>query len=79
MGVVDGSFGHPMKIEEEASAPLAGGMMNHGFQCGMLWGASLAAGAEAYGVLGRDRRLKLQLSWPQKGWWKHSGGALKMK
>lgn len=48
MGVVDGSFGHPMKIEEEASAPLAGGMMNHGFQCGMLWGASLAAGAEAY-------------------------------
>jgi hypothetical protein len=48
MSVVDGSFGHPMKLEEEAAAPLAGGIMNHGFQCGMLWGASLAAGAEAY-------------------------------
>ncbi|MGD2049992.1 MAG: C-GCAxxG-C-C family (seleno)protein [Chloroflexota bacterium] len=43
MSVVDGSFGHPMRLEEEASAPLAGGMMNHGFQCGMIWGASLAA------------------------------------
>ena len=48
MSVVDSSFGYPLKIEEEASAPLAGGIMNHGFQCGILWGASLAAGAEAY-------------------------------
>jgi hypothetical protein len=47
MSVVDGSFGNPMRLEEEATAPLAGGIMNHGFQCGMLWGASLAAGAEA--------------------------------
>ena len=28
--------------------PFAGGIMQHGFQCGMLWGAALAAGAEAY-------------------------------
>ncbi len=48
MSVVDSSFGQPMKLEEAASAPLAGGIMNHGFQCGMIWGASLAAGAEAY-------------------------------
>ena len=48
MSVVDGSFGNPLELEEEASAPLAGGVMNRGFQCGMLWGASLAAGAEAY-------------------------------
>ena len=48
MSVVDGSFDHPLKLEEEASAPLAGGILNRGFQCGMLWGASLAAGAEAY-------------------------------
>ena len=48
MGVVDGSFDNPLRLEEEASAPLAGGIMNHGFQCGMLWGASLAAGAEVY-------------------------------
>lgn len=48
MSVVDGSFGNPLKLEEVASAPLAGGIMSHGFQCGMLWGASLAAGAEVY-------------------------------
>lgn len=48
MSVVDGSFGHPMKLEEGASGPLAGGILNHGFQCGMLWGAALAGGAEAY-------------------------------
>jgi len=48
MSVVDSSFDNPLKLEEEAAAPLAGGIMNHGYQCGMLWGASLAAGAEAY-------------------------------
>jgi hypothetical protein len=48
MSVVDGSYDNPMRLEEEAAAPLAGGIMNHGFQCGMLWGASLAAGAETY-------------------------------
>ena len=28
--------------------PLAGGFMGYGYQCGMLWGAALAAGAQAY-------------------------------
>ena len=28
--------------------PFAGGILQHGYQCGMLWGATLAAGAEAY-------------------------------
>ena len=37
-----------MKLEEQASIPFAGGIMQHGFQCGMIWGAVLAAGAEAY-------------------------------
>ncbi len=48
MSVVDDSFDHPLKLEEEATAPLAGGIMQHGYQCGMLWGTTLAAGAEAY-------------------------------
>jgi hypothetical protein len=48
MSVVDASFGNPMRLEEEAAAPLAGGIVNHGFQCGMLWGATLATGAEVY-------------------------------
>jgi hypothetical protein len=52
MSVVDASFGHPLKIEERASVPLMGGFMNYGYQCGMFWGSTLAAGAQAYRVLG---------------------------
>lgn len=52
MGVVDASFDHPLKVEEHAAAPLAGGIMMHGYQCGMLWGAALAAGARAYQLHG---------------------------
>jgi hypothetical protein len=52
MSVVDDSFDHPLKPEEKAAGPLAGGILNHGYQRGMLWGASLAAGAEAYERLG---------------------------
>jgi hypothetical protein len=52
MSVVDDSFDHPLKIEEEATAPLAGGIMGYGYQCGMLWGAALAAGAQAFRLLG---------------------------
>ena len=49
MSVVDRSFDHSLKLEEEASVPFAGGIpMQYGYQCGMLWGAALAAGAEAY-------------------------------
>jgi hypothetical protein len=51
MSVVDRSFDHPLKLEENASAPLAGGIML-GYQCGMIWGAALAAGAQAHRVLG---------------------------
>ena len=47
MSVVDDSFDQPMKLEEHAAMPMAGGLMQ-GYQCGMLWGAALAAGARAY-------------------------------
>jgi len=30
----------------------AGGIMQHGYQCGMIWGAALAAGAQAHRLLG---------------------------
>jgi hypothetical protein len=40
-----------MEIEEHASDPLAGGLMQ-GCQCGMEWGAALAAGAQAYRLAG---------------------------
>jgi len=41
-------FTHPKEHEERALNPLAGGIMNRGYQCGMLWGASLAVGGEAF-------------------------------
>jgi hypothetical protein len=36
-----------MEEEEHAAQPLAGGIAQHGYQCGMLWGSALAAGAQA--------------------------------
>ncbi len=52
MSVVDRSYDHPLELEERASMPLAGGLMQQGYQCGMLWGAALAAGAQAYRLYG---------------------------
>jgi hypothetical protein len=46
--VLNRAWGHPLPHEEQASAPLAGGIVQHGRQCGMIWGATLAAGAEAH-------------------------------
>ncbi|MEW6367717.1 MAG: C-GCAxxG-C-C family protein [Acidobacteriota bacterium] len=50
--VLDRAFEHPLKQEERASMPFVGGLMRHGYQCGMIWGATLAAGARAYRLLG---------------------------
>jgi hypothetical protein len=41
-----------LELEERASMPFAGGIMQHGYQCGMIWGATLAAGAQAFRLLG---------------------------
>lgn len=46
--ILNREFGHPKKEEERAIDPLAGGILQHGYQCGMLWGASMAVGAEAF-------------------------------
>ncbi len=45
--ILNREFGHLKENEEFASDPLAGGLML-GHQCGMLWGSSLAAGAESF-------------------------------
>jgi hypothetical protein len=45
--ILDREFGHPRDEEEKAIDPLAGGILQQGYQCGMLWGASMAVGAEA--------------------------------
>jgi hypothetical protein len=46
--VLNREFGHNKPNEERASDLLAGGLANKGFQCGMLWGCSLAVGGECY-------------------------------
>lgn len=51
--VLNRAYGQPLMDEERAAMPLAGGIMQHGYQCGMLWGAALAAGAQAYRRLGK--------------------------
>lgn len=43
-------FGHLKEIEEKASDLLAGGLSKTGHQCGMLWGCSLAVGAESFRI-----------------------------
>lgn len=40
-------FGNSKEEEEQAADPLAGGIAQEGYQCGMLWGAALAVGAES--------------------------------
>ena len=50
--MIDRAFDHPLEQEEHATAPLAGGIKQHGYQCGMVWGAALAAGARAYQLWG---------------------------
>ncbi|GAA4884297.1 hypothetical protein GCM10023311_03330 [Flaviramulus aquimarinus] len=46
--ILDREFGHIKEHEERALNPLAGGILNQGHQCGMLWGAALAVGAESF-------------------------------
>ncbi|MCA9708429.1 MAG: C_GCAxxG_C_C family protein [Myxococcales bacterium] len=45
--MLDRAFGSESDVHERALTRLAGGIANRGYQCGMLWGATLAVGAEA--------------------------------
>jgi hypothetical protein len=56
--VVDRAFGLERTVEESAAAPLAGGIARNGYQCGMVWGATLAAGAEAHRRFGAGPRAE---------------------
>ncbi|MFZ1552900.1 MAG: hypothetical protein WAV53_16015 [Anaerolineae bacterium] len=60
MAVVDRSFDQPLPLEESAAMPLAGGIMGNGYQCGMLWGGALAAGAQAYRHHGAGARAEVE-------------------
>ena len=46
--ILDREFGHLQDAHERALDPLAGGIIQQGYQCGMLWGSAMAIGAESY-------------------------------
>jgi hypothetical protein len=46
--LLDREFGYINEDKERASDSLAGGLANTANQCGMLWGATLAVGAESF-------------------------------
>ncbi len=46
--VVDRAFDNPLELEERASMPFAGGIVQLGHQCGLIWGAAFGAGAQAF-------------------------------
>jgi hypothetical protein len=56
--VVDRAFGSELPEEQRSAAPLAGGIARNGYQCGMVWGATLAAGAEAHRRFGGGARAE---------------------
>jgi len=41
-------YGYPMEDKAFAVAALSGGILQEGYQCGMLWGSTLAVGAESF-------------------------------
>ena len=46
--ILNREFDHPMVNEEQAVDLMAGGILQLGYQCGILWGASAAIGAESF-------------------------------
>ncbi len=60
MRVLNDAFNHSLKTEETAALLLAGGIVQHGYQCGMIWGATLAAGAQAYELFGPGLQAETQ-------------------
>ncbi len=58
MYVLNRAMGQPLPAEERGAMPLAGGILQQGYQCGMLWGATLAAGARAHALYGDGPRAE---------------------
>jgi hypothetical protein len=56
--VLNRAYGDPLIPEEAAAMPFAGGIMQYGFQCGMVWGGALGAGAQAGRLFGSGPRAE---------------------
>ncbi|MFC1529736.1 C-GCAxxG-C-C family (seleno)protein [Gemmatimonadota bacterium] len=52
INVLDRAFENPLEKEEHATTLLAGGIVQLGYQCGLVWGAAMGAGARAFQLLG---------------------------
>ena len=59
MNVINRAYGQPLEREEHAVMPLAGGIMQQGYQCGVVWGAVLAGGARAYQLYGAGPKAEM--------------------
>lgn len=46
--ILNREFGNPKEPEEKAIDPMAVGILQNGYQCGQIWGGSMAVGTEAY-------------------------------
>ena len=57
--VLNRSYDRPMYHEEHAALTFAGGIAQYGYQCGVLWGAALAAGTHAYHTRGGGAKAEL--------------------
>ncbi len=58
--VLSRAFDDPLEREEKATSLFAGGILQYGYQCGMLWGATLAAGARTHRRLGSGPRAEVE-------------------
>lgn len=56
--VLDRAYATVRRPEERATMSLAGGIMQHGFQCGAVWGSAMGAGSRAHQLLGPGRRAE---------------------
>lgn len=56
--VLNRAYDHPLYHEEHGALPFAGGIMQHGKQCGVIWGSVLAAGAQAFHIYGPGARAE---------------------
>ena len=59
--ILNRDFGNSLKFEEAASATLAGGILQQGHQCGMLFGSTMAVGAESFRRCG-DREQAISMA-----------------
>jgi len=61
--ILDREFGHPRDQEEAAADLLAGGILQQGYQCGLVLGAVMAVGAESFRRCDTlDRAIGLSIS-----------------